>query len=586
MKNALPIGTVLKGQSFDYTILRVLGQGSFGITYLATTKMRGALGELNVQVAVKEFFARELCSRGSDCTMVENSTGSLAHKYSENFKKEAVRLASIKHKGIIQVLEFFEANNTCYYSMEYIDGGTLDDYVSSKGSLSEDEALPLCRDLAEALSFMHGHHMLHLDLKPKNIMRRVTGELVLIDFGLSKQYAASGEPESSTSIGLGTPGFAPIEQMMHCGGDSFAPSLDVYALGGTLFKMLTGHTPPDASTIFNTGFPDSELQRCGISSPTIELLCQAMAPRLADRIHDMPTFISRLDDIPVRPSENTIIPIVLNDETLPLTDVNDSVVGGTWAYLDILDDTSQVDIVSMLSCGSIASGYACRVTRHSFCANIAQSSAHCTYPFTEQQFSQFLHNLASLHLAIRPEKAGNPETELYMPFFGLKLYDAQGRVYQNVWIYPIEDGGNLVLPQRPFDFDGKIYAFLPQLKDYLQGPYAEIPWCWVPSFTGGKELVGPGEKGIKALHNRQIYCFCDQPVSEKYADFLEEQLKDQAVPPLPKVKKWKALISRVKRWQIVALTALLVLLIVVLIVGRHYIPYLSFRENFFLLFGN
>ena len=75
-------------------------------------------------------------------------------------------------------------------------------------------------------------------------------------------------------------------------------------------------------------------------------------------------------------------------------------------------------------------------------------------------------------------------------------------------------------------------------------------------------------------------------MSEKYADFLEEQLKDQAVPPLPKVKKWKALISRVKRWQIVVLTALLVLLIVVLIVGRHYIPYLSFRENFFLLFGN
>lgn len=99
--------------------------------------------------------------------------------------------------------------------------------------------------------------MLHLDLKPANIMRKGNEDLVLIDFGLSKQFNSNGNPETSTKIGLGTPGYAPIEQANFRKEDysTLPATLDIYALGGTMFKMITGKNPTDASAILNDGFP-------------------------------------------------------------------------------------------------------------------------------------------------------------------------------------------------------------------------------------------------------------------------------------------------------------------------------------------
>lgn len=274
-------GSVL--QKGKYVIESVLGQGSFGITYLATTKFQGPLGDISVKVAIKEFFARDLNLRHPDGTVEEVSSGSLSGKYAKDFQREAKNLSSLKHPNIINVLEAFSENNTHYYVMEYLDRGNLDDYIQSKERLSEFEALDIASQISSALSYMHSHKMLHLDLKPKNVMRRSDGSVCLIDFGLSKQYESSGEPESSTTIGLGTPGYAPLEQGSSDERMNFAPTLDIYALGASIFKMLTGKTPPRASDIMNDGFPSEELDTLGVSPETIAKVERMMSPRRKDR---------------------------------------------------------------------------------------------------------------------------------------------------------------------------------------------------------------------------------------------------------------------------------------------------------------
>jgi len=295
---SLPAGTLLQGNAYRYRIERVLGQGSFGITYLATgyVTVQGPLGnvETQVPVAIKEFFMQELSSRDATGSLESTSDHSIVSKYARKFSVEARNLSRIKHPGIVSVLDFIDANNTFYYVMEYIEGSSLDEYVCSRGGLPEQEALDGIRQIGAALSYMHAHKMLHLDLKPKNVMRRADGRLLLIDFGLSKQYDGKGEPESSTTIGLGTPGYAPIEQADAQTGREYAPTLDVYALGATLFKMLTGETPPKASDIINFGFPFDKLSGRGVSELTVKAVEGAMQFRRADRIPTVEDFLAML----------------------------------------------------------------------------------------------------------------------------------------------------------------------------------------------------------------------------------------------------------------------------------------------------
>ena len=292
---ALPAGTRLQGHSYAYEIERVLGQGSFGITYRARLCLSGELGELasSVTVAVKEFFMKDINGReGTSVTSGSNS--GVYSDYKAKFKREAVNLSRMKHPGIVKVLEAFEANNTFYYAMEYIEGGSLDSYIREWGSLPEREALDCVEHIGSALAFMHDHRMLHLDLKPLNVMRRANGRPVLIDFGLSKQYGDDGQPESSTTIGGGTPGYAPIEQANYHEGRDFPVTLDVYALGATLYKMLTGQTPPVAADVLNDGFPEEPLRQKQVSRKTIEALRKAMSPMKKERWQTVEEFLGAL----------------------------------------------------------------------------------------------------------------------------------------------------------------------------------------------------------------------------------------------------------------------------------------------------
>lgn len=272
-------GTVIHGTHNDYRIERVLGQGSFGITYVANVRLKGRLGaiESTAMVAIKEFFLRDVSSRnGLRVFSVSDST--LCSDYRRDFLREAQNLSRLDNDHIVKVLETIEENDTVYYVMEYLSGGNLDQHILSHGKLSCREALDIAIQIGEALKCMHAQHMLHLDLKPLNVMRGEDGHIVLIDFGLSKCFGADGQPESSTRIGQGTTGYAPIEQHSFNKAGGFMPTLDIYALGATLFKMLTGSVPPEASVVLNEGLPVDELSSAGVPPAIVALVERAMQP--------------------------------------------------------------------------------------------------------------------------------------------------------------------------------------------------------------------------------------------------------------------------------------------------------------------
>lgn len=298
---SLAIGTILHGEAYDYKIMDVLGQGTFGITYKAKVEMKGALGRLdsNMYVAVKEFFMKEVNGReNSSVTSGSTSNGGLFYYYRDKFEREARNLSTLSHPNIVKVLEAFHANGTTYYSMEYIDGISLYKKIaqSPQGRIPLTEAIETLKQIGAAIAFMHSRNMLHLDVKPGNVMMRKDGTAVLIDFGLSKQYTSDGEPESSTKVGAGTPGYAPIEQASYHEGKGFPTMMDVYALGGTLFKMLTGQRPPEASEILNEGFPTDSLRQLFIPDNIVNSISKAMAPLKKDRWQTVDEFVKHLDE--------------------------------------------------------------------------------------------------------------------------------------------------------------------------------------------------------------------------------------------------------------------------------------------------
>ena len=282
-------------QNGKYEIQRVLGQGGFGVTYLALQQ------GLNRTVAIKEFFMENFCVRNADThhvTVATEGSREFVERYRNKFLKEARNIAKLEHPNIVSIIDVFEENSTAYYVMKYAQNGSLDDKVKREGHLSEADATRYILKVAKALRFVHQHKMTHLDVKPANILLSDNDEPWLIDFGLSKQYdTKTGEQTSSTPLGY-SPGYAPIEQYMAGGAGTFSPESDIYSLGATFYKLLTGNTPPDASTVVNDGLPMQELKEKGVSQQTIYAIFQAMEPLRKDRLHDMDSFINLLEKDP------------------------------------------------------------------------------------------------------------------------------------------------------------------------------------------------------------------------------------------------------------------------------------------------
>lgn len=248
IENALTIGSILKGAT-TYTIEKQLHQGGFGMTYLAKARiMVGNIPQV-AMFSIKEFFIGKICSRDANGNvLVAQENQQLFKQAKQDFREEAEILHSLKHANIVPVNEVFEQNNTVYYVMAYLGNVSLYQYVSEQGgALSENQAREIVSALSGALSYLHNRHILHLDVKPDNVMMMGDGasaKPVLIDFGQAV-YFENGKPKRNKGIGGYSRGFSPLELKQTVA--EFQPSLDIYSLAATLLYMLTGKEPCDAS---------------------------------------------------------------------------------------------------------------------------------------------------------------------------------------------------------------------------------------------------------------------------------------------------------------------------------------------------
>ena len=239
----IPAGTVLKEQ---YLVGKALGQGGFGITYLGWDVY------LDIPVAIKEYYPSGMVMReSSQSTTVACGAGEMGSRFQENrkrFLREAKALARFSNvPQIVQVNNYFLANNTAYIVMEYVEGITLKQHVKNHGGkLSAEETFGLLRPIIEALGKVHETGLVHRDISPDNIMLLPNGGVKLIDFGAVRdvQNADAEQPLTKSTEAILKQGFAPIEQYQKRG--SLGPWTDVYALCATIYYCLTGQVPPDA----------------------------------------------------------------------------------------------------------------------------------------------------------------------------------------------------------------------------------------------------------------------------------------------------------------------------------------------------
>lgn len=343
----LPIGTVLEssvetdGKKHKYTIEQVvngkplrkgqrikpgddvrpvLGQGGFGITYLASSTIMVGNIPVDMHFAIKEFFVKGSCYRegGSNLMRYSPAAEKDVKESLRDFKEEATRLKEIckGNPNIVNVNEVFEENGTAYYVMEFLEGESLRSLVKRTGPLSEGVALSYIRPIAEAVRYIHTQHrLLHLDIKPDNIMLRKSpdgqqAEPVLIDFGVSVHFNKKGDLTTThTSVGV-SEGYSPQEQYggvakivadrkrAHDDGFTNVPlipcEVDVYALGATLYYVLVGTNPYGAFSmtpeIVKAKLPS------GISEKTKQVILGAMQPVYNNRTQTAADFLKGFED--------------------------------------------------------------------------------------------------------------------------------------------------------------------------------------------------------------------------------------------------------------------------------------------------
>ena len=282
-----------------YVIQEVLGQGGFGITYLGIDKLYGN------KVAIKEYYPQKIAMRKAQYEDVVTVT-SIEEKNNYNkgkkrFLDEAQVMARFnKNEGIVKILDFFEANNTAYIVMEYLEGITLKLYLGKYGVIQFRNLIEMMLPLLEALIEIHSQGLIHRDISPDNIMVQHNSKLKLMDFGAARDYTESGNKSLTVIL---KPGYAPPEQYQTHGVQG--PWTDIYALCATIYKCLTGITPPDAiARVMDDKFKEPD-QLDGKLSPDIKkILWKGMNIFPEERYQDIVEFGEDVYDALFTPEEN------------------------------------------------------------------------------------------------------------------------------------------------------------------------------------------------------------------------------------------------------------------------------------------
>lgn len=278
----LPVGYILKDK---YRILGHIASGGFGNTYLAVTLAN------NVKVAVKEFFMKDINAydENNNVVIANSNNRALFQKQMEKFLKEAQTLACIDNAHVVHVTESFQLNQTAFYVMEYVDGKTLAQIIKDNGApLPIDKATDIFLQVADALYAIHKKAVLHLDIKPSNIMVDKAGVAKVIDFGTAKIYN-----EGTDTISTFTPAYAPMEVHQHRP-DAIGQWTDIYSLGATFYYVITGKRPPQDTDIVESG-NKAFLFGDAIDQKTRNLIIWMMRPSRKERPQNVQQILKYLE---------------------------------------------------------------------------------------------------------------------------------------------------------------------------------------------------------------------------------------------------------------------------------------------------
>jgi serine/threonine protein kinase len=278
-------GTILNGR---YLIGKVLGQGGFGITYLAWDL------SLETKLAVKEYLPRELATRSLNQPLINVYSGEAQQRYAyglNQFLEEARRVFKLgPHPGVVTVRDFFKENGTAYLVMYYLEGQTFKEFLKMQGGrVPFVIALGIMRPIMDVLQELHAHHMLHRDISPENIYITTNGQVKLLDFGAARQVAG----EHSLSVVL-KPGYAPEEQYRTKGKQG--PWTDLYAVAATLYRAITGRIPPESLDRLDQESLVPPLRLHAVIHPHEEaVLMKALSVHASDRFQSLQSFQAALE---------------------------------------------------------------------------------------------------------------------------------------------------------------------------------------------------------------------------------------------------------------------------------------------------
>ncbi len=295
-------GTILCGGK--YTVAKKIGEGGFGITYKA---LQAGLSRI---VCIKEYFPAGKCVRETHArtVYVQGTSENLFEKYRQSFVREAKMLATLHHPNIVEVIDVFDENNTSYMVMDFIEGRSLQNIVDSRGPLPYPEVVNYIAQVTNAVGYIHDRHILHRDIKPDNIMITADYKAILIDFGSAREFE---QDKTQVHTSMLTHGYAPTEQ--YTANSRKGSYTDIYAIGATMYFILTGHVPLEAAARLTEPMATPKELAPDIPEEANRTILKAMQLKAENRHQTIQEFMDDLRN--VRPS-------VLVDET----------IGGTTSY--------------------------------------------------------------------------------------------------------------------------------------------------------------------------------------------------------------------------------------------------------------